>query len=178
MPNQIPNQTMKQSLNQLNEESTDGDESITENTVLAPSEISTISANAIENKQIDKNTMLSLNKLTINLLNYQVVLKLYHFQTELYGSHKTIDSYLDKYAQTMDKFLEIAQGIYGKITIKKYKFNGSSHTDENIIKQLDGMIYLLRTKINNILGTYTDLINVRDELVGDIEQLKYLLRFK
>ena len=35
-----------------------------------------------------------------------------------------------------------------------------------------------RTKINDVLGEYTDLINIRDELVGDAEQLKYLLSFK
>jgi hypothetical protein len=78
----------------------------------------------------------------------------------------------------MDKFLEIAQGIYGKITIKKYMLKGSSHTDENITKHLDGMINLLRYNINDVLENYTDLINIRDELVGDLEQLKYLLSFQ
>ena len=63
--------------------------------------------------------MNNVNKLTMNLLNHQVVLKLFHFQTETYGSHKASDEYLEKYALIMDKFLEIAQGIYGKITLKK-----------------------------------------------------------
>ena len=107
-----------------------------------------------------------------------MVLKLFHFQTKLYGAHKASDGYLDKYAETMDKFLEVAQGIYGKITLKKYSLTGSSHTDENIIKHLDGMITLLRNKIDDVLGDYTDLINIRDEIVGNTEQLKYLLSFK
>ena len=29
-----------------------------------------------------------------------------------------------------------------------------------------------------VIDEYTDLINIRDELVGDAEQLKYLLTFK
>ena len=114
----------------------------------------------------------------MNLFNHQVVLKLFHFQTELYGAHKASDAYLEKFAQTMDKFLEIAQGIYGRITIKKYTLSGSSHTDANIVRHLDGVITLLREKIDDLLDNYTDLINVRDELVGDAEQLKYLLTFK
>lgn len=130
------------------------------------------------NTPTSKDTMVSLNKLTMNLLNHQIVLKLFHFQTELYGAHKASDGYLEKYANTMDKFLEIAQGIYGKITLKKYTLTGSSHSDDNIIKHLDGMITLLREKIDDVLADYTDLINVRDELVGDAEQLKYLLTFK
>ena len=126
----------------------------------------------------DKNIMRSLNKVAMNLLNHQIVMKLFHFQTELYGAHKASDAYLEKFANTMDKFLEIAQGIYGRLTIKKFKLEGSSHTDENIMKHIEGIITLLRTRIDDVLDNYTDLINVRDELVGDAEQLKYLLSFK
>jgi hypothetical protein len=114
----------------------------------------------------------------MNLINHQVVMKLYHFQTEHYGAHKTSDAYIEKYSNTFDRFLEIAQGIYGKITLKKYSLIGSSHNDDNIIKHLEGMITYWRTKMNDILGNYTDLINIRDELVGDAEQMKYLLTFK
>ena len=121
---------------------------------------------------------ISLNRLCMNLLNHQIVMKLYHFQTQLFGAHKASDAYIEKYANTLDKFLEVAQGIYGKITLKKYSLSGSSHTDENIIKHINGMIIYWRTKINDVLDEYTDLINIRDELVADAEQLKYLLSFK
>jgi hypothetical protein len=138
--------------------------------------------NVITGKNVNNTTkkelMASLNKLTMNLLNHQVVMKLFHFQTTLYGAHKASDSYSETFASTMDKLLEIAQGIYGKITLKKFSLMGSSHTDENIIKHLDGIIILLRNKINDILGENTELISVRDELLGNVEQLKYLLTFK
>lgn len=150
------------------------DNSTSENTPIANTELNTTNTD----EKVSKDKLLNLNKLTMNLLNHQIVLKLFHFQTELYGAHKASDAYLEKYAQTMDKFLEIAQGIYGKITLKKYTLTGSSHTDENIIKHLDGMITLLREKIDDILDNYTDLTNVRDEMAGDLEQLKYLLSFK
>ena len=120
----------------------------------------------------------SINRLVMNLLNHQIVLKLFHFQTEKYGAHKASDAYLEKYANTMDKFLEVAQGIYGKVTLKKYTLSGSSHTDENIVKHLNGIITYMREKIDDVLDEYTELINIRDELVGDAEQLKYLLTFK
>ena len=131
-----------------------------------------------KNTNINSETRTSINRLVMNLLNHQIVLKLFHFQTEKYGAHKASDAYLEKYANTMDKFLEVAQGIYGKVTLKKYTLSGSSHTDENIVKHLNGIITYMREKIDDVLDEYTELINIRDELVGDAEQLKYLLTFK
>ena len=49
---------------------------------------------------------------------------------------------------------------------------------ENIIKHIEGMITLLRDKIDDVLNNNSDLINIRDELVGNAVQLKYLLTFK
>ena len=130
------------------------------------------------NKNANSQIRTSLNRLAMNLLNHQIVLKLFHFQTELYGAHKASDAYLEKYANTMDKFLETAQGIYGKITLKKYTLSGSSHTDENIYNHLNGITKYLREKIDDVLDERTDLLNIRDELLGDLDQLKYLLTFK
>ena len=121
--------------------------------------------------------MTKLNGLCMNLLNHQVVVKLFHFQTDTYGAHKASDAYLEKYALNMDRFLEVLQGVYGKITLKKYMITGVSHTNENINKHLNGVILYLEKKINDILGEHTELINIRDELLSELEQLKYLLTF-
>ena len=138
--------------------------------------ISQTETNIKSNSNTEKR--ISLNRLCMNLLNHQIVMKLYHFQTQQYGAHKASDAYIEKYAGMLDKFLEVAQGIYGKVTLKKYSLAGSSHTDENIIKHINGMITYWKNKINDILDDNTDLINIRDELVADADQLKYLLTFK
>lgn len=169
--NNLKNDTLTQKNNVSENENDSNSNNVTTNTNL---DSHTTNTNTGKNKEI----MVGLNKLTMNLLNHQVVMKLFHFQADAYGAHKASDAYLDKFAHTMDKFLEIAQGIYGKITLKKYTLSGSSHTDDNIIRHLEGMIVLLREKIDDVLGNYTDLINLRDELVGDVEQFKYLLTFK
>ena len=135
--------------------------------------------NTNTNKNTIKNSeqLSSLNRICMNLLNHQVVMKLFHFQTELYGAHKASDSYSEKFAGTMDKFLEVAQGIYGKITLKKYSLVGSAHTDDNITTHINGMINYWKTKMDDVLDDNTDLINIRDEMLADAEQLKYLLTF-
>ena len=143
-------------------------------------ELTAVESQSETNIKSNMNTQkrISLNRLCMNLLNHQIVMKLFHFQTLEYGAHKASDSYIEKYANTLDKFLEVAQGIYGKITLKKYSLAGSSHTDENIVKHINGMISYWKTKIDDVLDNNTDLINIRDELLGDAEQLKYLLTFK
>ena len=147
---------------------------------LGKNDITSVESQTDPNLKTNQNSAnrISLNRLCMNLLNHQIVMKLYHFQTELYGAHKASDAYISKYADTLDKFLEVAQGIYGKITLKKYSLSGTAHNDENIIKHINGMITYWRTKIDDVLGEYTDLINIRDELVADAEQLKYLLSFR
>ena len=125
-------------------------------------------------KQIKK----ELNEICMNLLNHQIVMKLFHFQTTTYGAHKASDAYLEKFAGLMDQFLEVAQGIYGKVSLSRYAVSGNTHKNETINTHLNGMITYLKTKINTILSNYTELINLRDELLSDLEQLKYLLTFQ
>ena len=161
--------------NMLNEDNQDNQENASEN---ASENTTENNMKETTNTTKNKSIMGKMNSVAMNLFNHQVVMKLFHFQTELYGAHKASDMYLEKFAGTMDKFLEIAQGIYGRITIKKYTLSGSSHRDNNIINHIEGIIKFLRTGIDELLADYTDLINVRDEIVGDAEQLKYLLTFK
>ena len=125
-------------------------------------------------KQIKK----ELNEICMNLLNHQIVMKLFHFQTTTYGAHKASDAYLEKFSGLMDQFLEVAQGIYGKVSLSRYAVSGNAHKNETINTHLNGMISYLKTKINTILSNYTELINLRDELLSDLEQLKYLLTFQ
>ena len=122
--------------------------------------------------------MADINKLCIDLFNHQIAMKLYHFQTVRYGAHKASDNYLEKYLNLMDRFMEVAQGIYGKITLKNYDIKGKSHDDTTIVGHLDGMINLWSTKIDTILNNHTDLATIRDELVSEANQLKYLLTFQ
>ena len=164
----------------VNEKEVEEDEEEEKTPIGSETDLTSVESQTEPNVKNNMNTKnsISLNRLCMNLLNHQIVMKLFHFQTQQYGAHKASDAYIEKYAGTLDKFLEVAQGIYGKVTLKKYSLAGSSHNDENIIKHINGMITYWRTKIDDILDNYTDLINIRDELVADADQLKYLLTFK
>lgn len=102
------------------------------------------------------------------------IMKMFHFQTKLYGTHKIVDSYLSKFLLNM----EVGQGQYGIITNEHIKINCSMITDSNVNTYLDQIIEKL-----NIIGVHAfvnnqSLINIKDDMITDIAQLKYLLNFK
>lgn len=109
--------------------------------------------------------------------NHQLQMKMYHFQTLEYGAHKAVDSYLSKFTDNLDKFMEVAQGIFGKFKIKYLDIKFETLNDQNIVENLNKFINILRN-CDQFINTYTELTNIRDEMVGDINQLKYLLTFK
>lgn len=112
----------------------------------------------------------------IEFTKHQIMMKLFHFQTKLYGGHKTSDAYLSKFLDIMDKFMEVAQGIYGRVDLKHFDICGDTVTDTTITFKLTTFAKYLENLSNHI--KCTDLLNIRDEMLGEVNQLKYLLTFK
>lgn len=117
-----------------------------------------------------------INELVKYFFHHQITLKMYHFQTKSYGAHKTSDIYLTSHNLLMDKFMEVAQGIYGTIDIKTIDINVTCVDDNSIIKHLDKFCNTLNALDGRIKEI--SLINLRDEMVAEAQQLKYLLTFK
>lgn len=108
---------------------------------------------------------------------HYIQLKMFHFQTTKYGAHKASDTYLDKFTDTYDKFMEVAQGKFGKLSINELNIEKFKVvTDDTIFNELKRFIILLES-LNDSLNTHTDLLNIRDEMLGNVNQLKYLLTF-
>ena len=108
------------------------------------------------------------------LFHHQLTLKMFHFQTKTYGGHKAADGYLLKYTANLDRFMEVYQGEYGTIKDTKIDINFVVSNDENIDQHLMSMINYL----NVMNGLSNGLQNIRDDMVADIQQLRYLLTFK
>ena len=108
---------------------------------------------------------------------HQLKIKMYHFQTGKYGAHKASDSYLETFESNLDKFMEIGQGITGKFTTKSMNLKFDTLTDDTISAELDKFVSTLRA-LDEIMASSTELLNLRDEMIGNAEQFKYLLTFK
>lgn len=108
----------------------------------------------------------------------QLTVKIYHWQTENYARHKAADDLYESITDLSDKFIEIYMGKYGRPN-----FNGE--LDLRIKTELgDGNVPVVMLKqfidwfdidlFKYISKTDTDLINIRDEIVGKLNQTLYL----
>ena len=121
----------------------------------------------------------------LELLN---TIKIYHWSTLSYPTHKATDELHDKLSELVDSFIEIyighcARGGAGAgVPVFKFK----SERDASIAfceckslaafcKVLDDNIVHLEGHTQKLDG-YTDLVNIRDEMVGALAQALYLLR--
>ena len=123
-------------------------------------------------------------EVTVVFLEMLLMVKLFHWKTHSYATHKATDELYSKLNDDIDKFIEILLGKTGsRIDLMGQK--SISLIDLNSQEQLKSKIesfksYLVGLTNNKGLGsmTNTDLLNIRDEILGDMNQFLYLLTFK
>lgn len=125
----------------------------------------------------------------LELLN---TIKIYHWSTLSYPTHKATDELHDKLSELVDSFIEIYIGHCARSNGRKSNgvpiFGFKTEKEASIefceCKSLDAFCKVLDDNIvhleslTNVLKDYTDLVNIRDEMVGALAQALYLLRLK
>jgi DNA-binding ferritin-like protein len=112
-------------------------------------------------------------------------IKVFHWQTSSFSEHKALDQIYEELGDSIDEFVETYQGTFGRVfsqtnfilELKNYK-SGSSEFgfSSNISETVDGWIdYLKSFDSDSQLNGHTDLLNIRDEMLGSLNQLKYLI---
>jgi hypothetical protein len=108
-------------------------------------------------------------------------IKLYHWQTRVYSRHIATDKILEKLEKSIDEYVEIYIGKYGRpkvsgknasITLQNLSEAGATRLIVASVKYLQGPLTKTLKPID------TDLMNVRDEIVADLNQLLYLFTLK
>ena len=118
-------------------------------------------------------------KIIVKFLEMLNVVKIYHWKTRHYATHKATDELYEKLNEYIDSFVETMLGKKGNRLNMKGKM--IKFTDPSNLKELIKIIYdyriLLEFKINNYIDPIidTDLLNIRDEILGSLNQFLYLL---
>ena len=110
---------------------------------------------------------------------YQILLKLFHFQTNSYAAHKASDAHLTLIQGHFDRFFEVYQGIFGRIKLEgrqSIKYSNVYKT-ETVIESTLKFSDLLES-FSYQLEDNSDLVNIIDEIVADNNQFLYLLSFE
>lgn len=113
------------------------------------------------------------------LLRNQI--KVYHWQTFSFGRHKATDDLVSSLDDHIDKFTEVYMGKYGrpKFTSKtgSFKLFDSGDKKAHVLLE-EGVRWLTKSLPKHLKKEDTDLLNIRDEIVGDLNQVLYLFTLK
>jgi DNA-binding ferritin-like protein len=109
-------------------------------------------------------------------LGLQSQLKIMHWQTKGYARHKALDETLDALYDLVDQFVEEAMGKYGRFKLQ----NENKHIElfnlsELSIMDLSNNVCEALIQYNSQFESDTNLLNIRDEMLGLFNKLKYLL---
>ena len=123
-------------------------------------------------------------EITSVFLEMLLMVKLYHWKTTSYATHKATDELYLKLNANIDSFIEILLGksgsridLMGKSSIRLVDLS----SQESLKREIDEIKgYLVRLNDNKALQTMSnsDLFNIRDTILGDMNQFLYLLTFK
>jgi len=113
------------------------------------------------------------------MLTLRNQVKIYHWQTMSYPRHKATDDLVGKLDDALDKFVEVFVGKYGRPNFRKTASIKIHNFDDK-----DGPAFLksatqwLTKGLPKLLNKDdTDLLNIRDEILADLNQTLYLFTF-
>lgn len=120
------------------------------------------------------------------LLTIQNQIKIFHWQTRSFAQHKSLDEAYSELGSLIDEFVETYMGIFGRIYAADGDFNlqltnidyslEGNGLSSNMISFIEDSIEYLKSYSEDIqLKDKSDLLNIRDEMLGTLNQLKYLL---
>ena len=105
-------------------------------------------------------------------------IKLYHWQTRVYARHIATDTMLEKMEKNIDSFVEVYIGKYGrpKIAGKNATISLQNLTEAGAKRLLTSATRYIQGPLSKSLNPAldSDLITIRDELLGNLGQLSYL----
>ena len=123
-------------------------------------------------------------QVTVIFFEILLMIKLFHWKTYSYATHKATDELYAKLNEHMDQFIEVLLGKTGiRINLlnnKKISLIDLSSPDQLRAKVDEYKKYLVSLSNNRAINAMndTDLLNIRDEILGDLNQFLYLLSFK
>jgi len=122
-------------------------------------------------------------EITVYFFEMLLLIKLYHWKTHSYATHKATDELYSKFNEHMDKFIEVLLGktgmridLTGKKQITLYDLSNTTQLINKVNSFKSYLVNLTNNKAIKVM-TNTDLLNIRDEMLGDMNQFLYLLSF-
>jgi len=112
------------------------------------------------------------------LLESQMQLRILHWQTKGYARHMAFGETYSTLDGLIDDFLEISMGKYGRFSLsdseKTLNLKNISELELSVfLKNMKSTLIGLTSQLSSEKDT--DLLNIKDEMLGTVNKLSYLL---
>ena len=114
-------------------------------------------------------------------LGVQSQFKVLHWQTQSYSKHNAYCGIYDSFSDLSDKFMEVYMGKYGRVALdgENDAIQLSNIGEMNVDEFVDTVVEFLCSLANQLNDKRdSDLLNIRDEMLAEVNKLKYLLTLK
>jgi len=113
-------------------------------------------------------------KIVMFFFELQLNLKMYHWTTESYANHKATNKLIDNLSDLIDSFVEKSMGAYTRPVLK----SGTSIPIQNMtkpkyVKLIKNAQEYLRGDLEKMISKNSELLNIRDEMLGELDQALY-----
>lgn len=127
------------------------------------------------------------SKVLLKMMTMLNQIKLYHWQTLLHPRHVATDKLYEELNELIDKFIE---SLTGRLIIKngpKCRIqlnepiildNNESNNEIGNKKITEYIIYLESLELNDTIGKFSDLLNIKDEMLCALNKVAYLFSLK
>ena len=111
------------------------------------------------------------------MLQMQNQYKIFHWQTMSYSQHESFGEVYDSLSNKIDEFIETYMGKYGRvISIGTFNLSLANYATTDFVGVTDSYINFLISLSSQLDSAKdSDLLNIRDEILGSLNKLKYLL---
>jgi hypothetical protein len=115
------------------------------------------------------------------MLEFQNQVKIFHWQTYGYSEHESFGELYDSLSGHIDEFVEVFMGKYGRIVAKdSFVLTLQNYKSISPLESMNNFISFLSSDLPSQLDPAkdTDLLNIRDEILGSVNKTKYLITLK
>ena len=130
-------------------------------------------------KNISQSSEQKIVETFLEMLN---TVKLYHWKTHSYSQHKATDELYSNLNENIDTFVETMLGKNGsRVNLTRVRsiplndYNSLTPFKQKIDQYIKFLINMDNSVVN--ISNNSDLLNIRDEILGNMNQFSYLLTF-
>ena len=118
----------------------------------------------------------SIAVLAMNGLSLRDQIHVFHWQTEVGDKHKALGDYYEDFIEQLDGLMEVVMGKYGRFSVKSVGTPAPlvDLKDVDVEKFVDSKVSIF-VESKKIFSKDPEILNIIDEIIAEIQKLKYLL---